>query len=81
MFSNKPGNTTSAEHRIETGSAKPVRPHPYHLPHAYRETVQKEFHEMEAEGIIEPSKSEWASPITNRCVGTRHWNGIKPVHI
>ena len=63
VFSIKPGSTTLAEHRIETGSAKPARQHPYRLPHAYRETVQKELCEMEAEGIVEPSRSEWASPI------------------
>ena len=63
VFSNKPGNTTLAEHRIETGSSKPVRQHPYCLPHAYSETVQKELREMEAEGTIVPLTSEWASSI------------------
>lgn len=36
---------------------------PYRLPHAYREIVQKELQEMQRDGTIEPSTSEWASPI------------------
>ena len=63
VFDNKPGSTTLAEHRIETGSAKPVRQPPYRLPQAYLETVQKDLQAMEENGIIEPSNSEWASPI------------------
>ena len=63
MFSTKPGSTNLAEHRKETGSAKPVRQSPSCLPHAYRETVRQELLEMERDGIIESSTSEWASPI------------------
>ena len=33
------------------------------LPHAYRELVHKEIQEMLDEGMIEPSSSEWTSPI------------------
>ena len=43
VFNNEPGRTTLAEHQIKTGSAKPVRQRTYRLPHAYRETVQKEL--------------------------------------
>ena len=43
VFDIKPGKTRLTEHRIETGSAKPVKQTPYRLPHAYRETVQKEL--------------------------------------
>ena len=59
----EPGRTTIAEHSLETGSATPIRQPPYRLPHAYREIIRKELEQMEAEGIIEPSLSEWASPI------------------
>ena len=62
VFNNEPGRTTLAEHRIETGSAKPVRQRPYRLPHAHRETVQKELTKTKNAGIIVPSSSEWASP-------------------
>ncbi len=57
------GRTSLAEHQITSGAAKPVRLPPYRLPHANRETVQKELQEMQAAGIIEQSTSEWASPI------------------
>ena len=63
VFSNKPGRTDMLQHHIETRESQPVRLPPYRLPHAYRDTVEKELKEMEACGIIEPSFSEWASPV------------------
>ena len=41
-----PGKTRLTEHRIETGSARPVRLPPYRIPHAYRDAVQRELKEM-----------------------------------
>ena len=63
MLKDEPGCTTIAEHSPETGAATPIHQPPYWLPHAYRETVQKELEKMEAKGIIEQSSSEWASSI------------------
>ena len=51
------------EHTIHTGSAQAVRLAPYRIPHAYRDAVIKKLKEMEQDGIIEPSVSEWTSPI------------------
>ena len=88
VLKDEPGRTTLAEHSLETGSAIPVRQPPYRLPHAYRETVQKELEQMEAEGIIEQSSSEWASPIVlvkkkdnslRLCVDYRKLNGLTPI--
>ena len=59
----KPGRTSLTEHTIHTGSAQAVRLAPYRIPHAYRDAMIKELKEMEKDGIIEPSVSEWASPI------------------
>ena len=84
VMRDQPGRTTLAEHQIETGSARPVRLPPYRLPHAYRESVKKELKEMQEQGIIEPSTSEWASPVVlvkkkdgalRLCVDYRKLNG------
>ena len=63
ILKNEPGQTLLVDHQIDTGMAKPVRQPPYRLPHAYRETIKSELEEMEQCGIIEPSTSEWASPV------------------
>ena len=58
-----PGRTTLAEHRLDVGTARPIRMPPYRLPYAYRELVREELRDMEQSGVIEPSTSEWASPV------------------
>ena len=40
-----------------------MKQRPYCLPHAYREEVKQDLKAMLAEGVIEPSQSDWASPI------------------
>ena len=62
VMSGKPGQTNMAVHSINT-DAKPIRLAPYRIPHAYKEAVAKELKEMKESKIIEPSTSEWASPI------------------
>ena len=58
---------------------------PYRLPHAYRDIVKSELVDMEREGIIERSSSEWAFPIVlvkkkdgslRMCVDYRRLNAI-----
>ena len=63
VLQGKPKQTTLVTHRINTTSEKPVRLPPYRIPHAYHESVTEELREMEVSGIIEPSNSEWSSPI------------------
>ena len=58
-----PYSTTLAEQQIKTGSSSPIRQPPYQLAHAYRDAIEKELDEMQKCGIIEPSSSEWASPM------------------
>ena len=42
---------------IDAEGAQPIKQTPY------REMVKKELVEMEEKGIIEPSTSDWASPL------------------
>lgn len=63
VLSDIPGKTDLVDHKIETGSARPVRLPPYWLPQTMKETLQHEVKEMLKHNIIEPSKSEWASPV------------------
>ena len=88
VFNTRPGRTTLAEHRIETGQAPPVRLPPYRLPHAYKDLVARELKEMEESGIIEPSTSEWVSPIVlvkkkdgslRMCVDYRRLNSVTQI--
>ena len=83
----KPGQTKVVEHTIDTES-KPIRQAAYRIPHAYREGVLKELEEMKESGIIEPSCSEWASPIgvarkkdgsIRLCVDYRKLNAATPM--
>ena len=63
VFQDLPGHTTLAEYHIPTDKGVPVRLPPYRIPHAFREEVHKELKEMLKHGIIEPSTSDWASPL------------------
>ena len=63
VMQSTPGKTEVCYHRIDTGDNRPVRLPPYRIPHAYRESVQKEIEELKEQGIIVPSESEWAAPI------------------
>ncbi len=49
---------------INTGDAPPIRQNPYRLPFAKRQQVEESIAEMLRDGIIRPSTSPWASPIT-----------------
>ena len=88
VLRDKPGRTTLTGHTIETGTATPTHQHPYRLPHAYKDVVQQELKEMLADGIVEPSMSEWAAPIVlvkkkdglfRFCVDYRKLNSVSRV--
>ena len=63
VLRDKPGRTSVTEHKINTKSSRPVRQAPYRIPYAYRAAVDQELRDMMKEGVIEPSKSDWASPM------------------
>ena len=85
VLSNDPSRTSLAEHVISTGTASPVRQHPYRLPYSRRATVRDQLQKMLDMDIIQPSTSPWASPIvldTNKdgsirfCVDYRALNRV-----
>ena len=76
------------EHGMVTKSERPIRLPPYRIPHAYRTAVMEELEEMERSRIIEPSRSEWSTPIVvvkkkdgniRLCVDYRQLNSATPI--
>ncbi|CAH1242223.1 GIN1 [Branchiostoma lanceolatum] len=63
VMQDRPGLTNLAQHHIDTGDAKPIRQRAYRVPQAHRDEVREELRKMEEMGVIEPSSSEWASPV------------------
>ncbi len=49
---------------IDTEGAPPLRQRAYRAPLAKREAIEKQIKEMLDAGVIEPSASPWASPVT-----------------
>ena len=57
------GRMPSTAMRIDTGNNPPIRQRAYRTPLSKRKQVEQELQKMLDEGVIRPSKSEWASPI------------------
>ena len=57
------GSTSVVKHRIETGTASPIKQLPRRLPNALRPVVDEQVQEMLKNDIVRPSMSPWASPI------------------
>ena len=49
---------------IDTGNHPPIKSNPYRMPFSKREIVEQEIDSMLKQGVIRPSHSPWASPIT-----------------
>uniref|UniRef100_A0A670IUR3 Gypsy retrotransposon integrase-like protein 1 n=1 Tax=Podarcis muralis TaxID=64176 RepID=A0A670IUR3_PODMU len=62
-FSTKPGRTHLAQHHFVTGDSPPIASRPYRVGEAVAQNIESEVKEMLELGVIEPSKSAWASPI------------------
>ena len=70
---------------IDTGDARPIKQRPYRVPLTKRKFIEDTVEEMIAEGIVRPSTSPWASPITLQpkkdgtirfCVDYRQLNAV-----
>ena len=57
------GRTELIEHQIDTGAAHPIRQPPRRIPQHLRMNVDEQIDSMLDNGIIEPSRSPWSSPI------------------
>ena len=57
------GHTHMVEHTIDTGDAKPIKQPPCWLLMAYAKEDHKVLVKLQAQGVIGPSTSPWASPI------------------
>lgn len=58
------GHTESLYMTIDTGNAMPINQRPYRMALSKRQWVDEELQKLLDEGVIEPSNSPWASPIT-----------------
>ena len=79
------GRTSIVRHSIDTGEHKPIKQQPYRTPIVRRETIKKMVDEMKKQGIVQPSRSPWASPVVlvpkkdgslRFCVDFRRLNSI-----
>jgi len=58
------GRTSIVQHHINTSDAVPIRQRPRRVPFAKEAEISRQLEEMLKPGIIEPSSSPWASPVT-----------------
>ena len=63
VFSDTPGRTTVIAHEIRTPPGVTVRIQPYRVPEARRHAIRTEVERMLDLGVIEESRSAWASPV------------------
>ena len=64
IFRKQNGRTTMLRHQIKLiPESKPHNSPPYRYAPAKRQIIEQNIQEMKEQGIIEPSKSPWASPV------------------
>lgn len=85
LFADLPGLTPLVTHNVDVGKALPIKQHPYRLNPEKLAIVREEIAYMLEHGIIEPSSSEWSSPLvlvpkpdgtTRMCVDYRKVNAV-----
>ncbi|WP_435316561.1 hypothetical protein, partial [Klebsiella pneumoniae] len=63
LFKDTPGKTNLINHDINVGDADPIKQHPYRMHPEKLSLVRKEINYMLENDLIEPSNSNWSSPI------------------
>ena len=84
------GTTSLVTHTIDTGDHSPVRQPVRRMPFALRKQVDQMVQEMIQDGVIQPSRSPWASPVVlvkkkdgkmRFCVDYRHLNRLTKLDV
>ncbi|CAN2390102.1 K02A2.6-like [Pristimantis euphronides] len=84
-FTGKPGRTQLAVHHVDTTDNSPIRQSAYRVSLEVQADMKREIEEMLHLGVIQKSKSAWASPVvlvpkkdrtTRFCVDYRKLNAI-----
>ena len=57
------GETYLVEFNIDTGESTPINQVARRVPFAARQEIAAQLSKMQEEGVIQPSKSPWASPV------------------
>ena len=85
ILTDVPSITDLREHRIQLTTSDPITGKAYSLPHAMRETLNKDIDNMLAMGVIEESCAAYASPVvmvkkpdgsTRVCIDYRKLNSV-----
>ncbi len=63
LFCQRPGRTELIHHTIHLNDPTPSRKRPYRVPERLVEPLKQEVEMMLEMGVIEPSRSEWSSPV------------------
>ncbi|RXN13465.1 zinc finger and SCAN domain-containing 9 [Labeo rohita] len=74
LFCQRPGRTELAQHTIHLSD--PSRQHPYRVPERLVEPLKEKIKMMKDLGVIEPSTSEWSSPILCDEVDRMHSSAV-----
>ena len=84
------GTTDQITHSINTGDHEPIRQPPRRLPFSLRSKTNELVQEMLDQGVIQPSKSPWASPVVlvekkdgsvRFCVDYRRLNAVTKMEV
>ena len=57
------GCTDIVRHSIDTEENRPAKQQPYRTAITRRDTIRKMVEQMQRQGVVQPSRSPWASPV------------------
>ena len=60
---NERGETSLLQFEIDTGAARPKKQRSRRTPFVVRQEISRQLRDMQKAGVIQPSRSPWASPV------------------